>query len=387
MQSRSLDSHISADSESQVKFLESILLHIPHMVFVKEAKELRFVLFNKAGEELLGVKNSDLLGKNDYDFFPKDQADHFVAADRRVLSGQKMVMSEEEPIDSPARGRRYLRTKKVPILDATGEPLFLIGISEDITETKASQKTIEDQRQALVLSSKLSSLGEMAGGIAHEINNPLGIIQGLSGMLRILARKEELTAEKVGEIANRIDGTVKRISHIITTMRGIARDGSKDIKITCDLGQIIKDTLSLCKEKFAVGNVNIRVTGAADVFVHARPTEISQVILNLLHNAYDAVMDCSEKWINVDVSEQKERVVVAVTDSGAGVPLELRDKVMQPFFTTKQVGKGTGLGLSISRSIIEGHSGNLRLVGEGKHACFTFDLEKADRETLAAEAS
>ena len=123
-------------------FLEAIVENIPDMVFVKDATELRFVRFNKAGESLLGAAREDLYGKNDYDFFPQDEADSFTGKDREVLEKGKLHDIPVEPIHTARQGTRYLHTKKVPILDETGEPKFLLGISEDITEAKAAKEKL-----------------------------------------------------------------------------------------------------------------------------------------------------------------------------------------------------------------------------------------------------
>lgn len=126
-------------------FLEAVYENIPNMVFVKDAKDLRFVRFNRAGEELIGVPRSAMIGKNDYDFFPKDQADFFTSKDRHVLSEARVVDIPEEPIQT-SHGVRYLHTKKIPIFDAKGKPQYLLGVSEDITERKIA----EQQRLALL---------------------------------------------------------------------------------------------------------------------------------------------------------------------------------------------------------------------------------------------
>lgn len=123
-------------------FLDSIVEYLPNMIFVKEARELRFVLFNRAGEELLGYPREALLGKNDYDFFPRRQADWFTQKDREVLEGGQLVDIPEETLQTKERGARILHTKKIPLVDRTGKPQYLLGISEDITERKQSDAAL-----------------------------------------------------------------------------------------------------------------------------------------------------------------------------------------------------------------------------------------------------
>ena len=115
-------------------FMEMLFDHIPNMIFVKEAKNLRFTIFNKAGEELLNCKREDLLGKNDFDLFPAEQAQFFTSKDREVLANKKLLDIPVERIDTPVKGTRILHTKKIPLLDKNGEPRYLLGISEDITD-------------------------------------------------------------------------------------------------------------------------------------------------------------------------------------------------------------------------------------------------------------
>lgn len=124
-------------------FLDSIIENIPHMIFIKDAKELRFVRFNRAGEQLLGYSRAELLGKNDYDFFPVAEADFFTSKDREVLAQRKVVNIPQEPIQTRYQGQRWLHTIKVPLLGSEGEPAYLLGISEDITEQLRLTKTLE----------------------------------------------------------------------------------------------------------------------------------------------------------------------------------------------------------------------------------------------------
>ncbi len=180
------------DSERNRLFLLSIVRNIPAMIFVKEARELRFELFNQAGEELLGLKDADLLGKNDYDFFPKEQADFFTSTDRRVLAGKTVVDIAEEPIQTP-HGQRWLHTKKVPILAEDGEPLFLLGISLDITERKNAQEALLERNRQLEQKEA-------------ELRRALDQVLAIEGMAMVAARAAELAdsivvALKAGDTA------------------------------------------------------------------------------------------------------------------------------------------------------------------------------------------
>ena len=133
------------------KFLNSIIENIPNMLFVKDAKELRFVRFNKAGEDLLGYSRQDMRGKTDFDFFPKEEAEIFFKSDQKALKKKNLVEIHEEKINTRGKGERILRTKKIPILDEQGKPKYLLGISEDITKQKRSEQLLNALNQAAVL--------------------------------------------------------------------------------------------------------------------------------------------------------------------------------------------------------------------------------------------
>lgn len=352
----------AADNRS---FLQSVIENFPQMIFVKEPKELRFKIFNKAGEDLLGIKAEDMLGKNDYDFFPPEQADHFIAMDRKVLEERQLVDIAEEAIDAPA-GRRYLHTKKMPVFDAGGEPLFLLGISEDVTEAKRSRELIQKQQQALFQSVKMAALGEMASGIAHEVNNPLTIIQGYVYKARSQlteAVSGGLLVPGLGESLAGIDGTVQRIATVIKGLRSFSREGRDPVQWVL-VAELIEDTINLCRERFRLQGIELRLSALPPrLRAYCSETEISQALLHLINNAIDAVRGTREAWIEVAMAYLSEAGVVeiSVTDCGPPIPARIRAKIFQPFFSTKQVGKNVGLGLGIARDLIENHGGTLEL--------------------------
>ncbi len=137
------------DLENTNRFLDAIIENLPAMIFVKDAKTLIFERFNRAGEELLGWSRQDLIGKTDHDFYPKEQADFFREKDRETLRNKRLVDIPEEPIETRDKQRRWLHTKKVPVLDEHGDPLYLLGISEDITDRRQAAERVRSLTQQL----------------------------------------------------------------------------------------------------------------------------------------------------------------------------------------------------------------------------------------------
>ena len=158
----------AAELEQAQAFLNSIIDHLPFMLFIKDAKDLRFVRFNRAGEEMIGLTQTEMLGKTDYDFFPKEQADFFTGKDRMVLSGGDAIDIAEEPIETPW-GTRWLYTRKMPIFGANGQSNYLLGVSEDITERKATEKALRKNEEQFRLLFDLASIGMVITGLEGGI--------------------------------------------------------------------------------------------------------------------------------------------------------------------------------------------------------------------------
>lgn len=240
---------------------------------------------------------------------------------------------------------------------------------------------IVKQQELLILTSKMSSLGEMAGGIAHEINTPLAVIALKVELLKEAAKTSDFTAsarQVVEDACVIIERTTSRIAKIITGLRAFARDGASDPFQTTDIKSIVEDTLDLCSEKFRSSGVDLQVNMPEhSLFLSCRSTQIEQVLLNLLNNSFDAIETLNPKWIKIEVLDLGEQIELSVTDSGYGIAPAIRSKLAQPFFTTKDVGKGTGLGLSISRGIVMDHGGALSLDEQSPHTRFVIVLPKS----------
>ncbi len=245
--------------------------------------------------------------------------------------------------------------------------------TEELAKTNIA---LAEQQKILTHSAKMSALGEMAGGIAHEINSPLGIITLHAQQLERFQQRQALTPEIIYREAHLIGTTAKRIGDIIKGLRAFAREGENDPFESTPLASIVEDAMVLCRAKFKAREIELRVGKIPDVSIDCRSVQIGQVLLNLLTNAYDAVQSLPERWISVDAQEAGEYVEISVSDSGRGVPPEIIPKLMQPFFTTKEVGKGTGLGLSISKGIVDNHDGSLELDSSSEHTRFVVRLPK-----------
>ena len=229
--------------------------------------------------------------------------------------------------------------------------------------------------------SRLSSLGEMAGSIAHEINNPMAIIHGNAYLIKSYAKSTPINAEEIHNLAEKIENTTKRISKIVKSLRAVSRDGVNDPVDIIAVKDIISEALNLCEAKlknnkifFSVSNFNPNLT------IQTRPVQVIQALINLINNSQYAIAQQENKWIRIDVAEVGQNVLIKVIDSGFGVDTAIQEKIMQPFFTTKPVGQGTGLGLSISKSMIEANQGELYLDTKNNNTCFVIQIPKIQSE-------
>ncbi len=415
-------------------FLFSIIENIPNMVFVKDAVELRFVRFNTAGEELLGYPREEMLGKNDYDFFPKEQADFFIEKDRAVLRDRKLLDIPAEPIMT-RRGKRILHTKKMPIL-VNGQVQYLLGISEDITDRVAAEEQLQDQnvkltemarseREAneklkkaqsqMLQTEKLAAMGQLVAGVAHEINNPLSFVSNNVAVLQrdlaavrallemyregdpILGSSNPELMGKIRELADAIDlpytlsnldemmlrsrDGLRRIQNIVKDLRDFARLDESDLQ-EADLNHGIESTVNIVRGRAKAKQVEITLDLQPLRPLVCYPAKINQVVMNLVSNAIDACNDRGMVTVRSAELPDRSGVKLEVIDTGSGIPQGIRERIFDPFFTTKPQGEGTGLGLSISYGIVKDHDGTIEVdstVGQGT----TFSIKLPFRELKA----
>jgi PAS domain S-box-containing protein len=483
-----------------------VVENVPLMIFLKEAKDLRFVVFNRAGEELLGYDRKSLLGRNNLDLFPPEQAAHFMAKDREVLDGESgMLDIPEEPILTARKGQRLLHTRKVCIRGADGVTKYLLGISEDITERKQAEaelrmlsshqdtilaaipdiimevdnnkvytwanqagieffgedvigkeasyyfegeqetyrsvqplfngrgetiyieswqrrkdgakrllawwcrslkdsngnvvgalaaaqditehKKMEEEgrklRDKAEMSSRLAAVGEMAAGIAHEINNPL---TGVLGFSQLLAERQDLPEDVKEQLQIVAEGS-DRVKDIVRRMLTFARQ-TKPVRTSVNIHELIDNTLEI--RSYVLRTANIEVVKHLDPdlpWIVVDPGQMQQVFLNLIVNAEYSMKKAHQKGTLVITTEKMDgHILITFKDDGTGMSQDTKDKLFNPFFTTKDVGEGTGLGLGLSRSIILEHGGTIEVESQpGKGAMFVITLPVNSVDAVAVQ--
>lgn len=267
-----------------------------------------------------------------------------------------------------------------PQREADGSTLWH-GFIMDVTNEKNLQHDLEQSQRTAIHASRLASLGEMAGGIAHEINNPLMIITGKTAqvqqMIQQMKTGEKMDVDRLQIELEKVRLTTFRIAKIVKGLLTFARDGEQVEFQHLSVESMLSDVSSLCGEKAKANGIDIQFVAEKNLSVFGNALQISQVILNLVNNSIDATSNHSNRWIKIEARtlSRNNQIRISVTDSGLGIEKQQISRLMQPFFTTKNAGVGTGLGLSISKGLIENHGGVLTYDENSPNTRFYFDLK------------
>ena len=259
-------------------------------------------------------------------------------------------------------------------LSPEGFPRFSY-VAEDVTEKKELERKKVEHMAHINHLSKMSALGEMASGIAHEVYNPLTIIRGYADLIVRKSQHGVMDSNELERLASEIKETCKRITSIVEGLRFFAREGSQDPMDLVFVEELVETTTRICSERLKRHGVHLEVLHETPLLkVFCRGVQISQVILNLLNNAFDAVQNQEFKKISIHTRINEAFVMIEVEDNGPGIPEDIQHRVFEPFFTTKPVGLGTGMGLSICKGIMDAHSGSIRLNSSSHGTCFQLAL-------------
>lgn len=372
----------ATEASKATLFLNAIVENIPDMIFIKEAKELRFTRFNKAGEALLGFSRNDLIGKNDFDFFPKEEAEFFTSIDRNVLNHKHLIEIPEESIQTKFKGQRTLHTKKVPICDEKGEPEFLLGISEDITDKKKAEETQkklwQEQQARLEAEKALQLRDDFISIAAHELRTPLAALSLQMQLLnKFTAHVDPAQADKFLTMMNSSQQQVNRFEKLIEDMLDVTRATAGALifeKTEVNLSETAQQVSKALEPRSTKAHCPIIIHPGPPVIGLWDRVRIEQIVTNLITNA---IKYGAGKPIEIAVKTDGKNAIFSVRDNGIGIAPQDQERIFNRFeraVSVKQYG-GLGLGLYITHEIVKAHGGQIRVQSElGKGSTFTIEL-------------
>jgi PAS domain S-box-containing protein len=383
--------------------LRTMIDLIPAFIYAKDAQS-RFTAANKLVANRMGVEPEDLIGKTDFDFFPREHAEKFFADEQALIqSGVPLIDREELAFDQTRGKDRIILTSKIPLRDEAGNLTGIVGTGFDITDRK-------DAEARMASSDRLESIGRLAAGVAHEINTPIQYLNDSVSFIRegvgeLLAYIDELhkattvrpeaggdvdyMREELPPAMTRVAEGLSRITEIVRSMKVFSHADQREMS-EVDLNCAVSSTLVVARSEYRdVADVETDLGEIPRVICHGG--QINQVVLNLVVNAAHAIGDVIKKGgtrgkIVVRTREENGHVVISIADTGGGIPEGIRALIFDPFFTTKEVGRGTGQGLSVSRNVVvKGHGGELDFTTEpGKGTTFFVRLPLTQAPTSSS---
>lgn len=374
------------------KLLISIVEGMPDVVFLKEGAPdgyLRYVLVNKAGEELLGKSRDEIVGRTDMDLFPAYAA-LSAENDHRALLENGPIDVVERTIDTPA-GPRVLEVRKLVVPGEEDCSRYILGIARDIT---SHRETEEQLRHSL----RMDAVGQLTGGVAHDFNNLLAIILGNLDSVREQMNDSSDSAEMM-------DAAIKATMHGAELVRRLLAFARKQnlAPTSVDLNKRLTAISSMLRRTLGE-NIEVRTKSAPDLWdAFVDPTQVDDALVNLAINARDAMkqggcltIETQNVVLDEDYTSQHleltagEYVVLAVSDTGSGMPPDVIARAFEPFYTTKPEGEGSGLGLSQVYGWVKQSGGHIKIYSEVGHGTtIKLYLPRADahREETSSEAA
>ncbi|WP_027721295.1 PAS domain S-box protein [Maridesulfovibrio zosterae] len=351
----------------------AIFNSIPGAVFVLDADTLNILNCNDPVEEIYGYTFKEVVGHSFLLFFKEEERPDY----EHLLK----IKAEIGPCSQLQKsGSPIYAVLRISPAEFNGTKTLIVTCSDVTQKLKAEQQLIQ--------ASKMSTLGEMASGVAHELNQPLSILKTISNlMMRKVSREQYIDPEILTEMADGINSHVDRASKIITHMREFGR--KSDLKtMPVQINDVLRRGFEFFSRQLRVRNITVEWDLNSHVpIIMADSNRLEQVVINLLINARDAIEEhwsnkvplADDKKIYISTTYTDENVIIDICDTGPGIPEQIKGRLFEPFFTTKDVGKGTGLGLSISYGIIKDYNGNISASSrKGLGACFTITFPRGD---------
>jgi PAS domain S-box-containing protein len=349
----SLKSHIEelkqaeANLMDQQRLMRTVLDVIPDFVSMQD-RGLKYQAVNRAFADFVGRPLHQVVGSTDDDLFSPQQAEMRLRENMRVIQSRRR--SHQEARMDTAMGSRWFHVVRVPVFNRQQELVGVLQTARDVSE-------IKNYQEQLIQSQKMESMGKLAGGVAHEINTPLGIILGYAQLMLEDVPEDSQMHQDV----QIIEKQTKVCRKIVADLLGFSRQSENRME-QMDLSHAVMEVISLVRHSFSLDNVEIQVDLTEDMpYIVGDREKLKQVWLNLLTNSRDAMPEGGAIFVQTRLCEIGDKQVITVVDSGTGIPVDDLDKIFDPFFSTKPVGKGTGLGLSVSFGIIKGHGGRIEV--------------------------
>jgi len=349
--------------------LEAILDHLPASVFYKD-KRGNFVRVNKYVADAHRVSRKELEGKSTFELYPKEQAQAYLDDDLAVIESGEAKLFIEEPWETE-EGKKWVSTSKIPFVDEKGDIQGIIGISMDITYRRQMEEERKELEQKAQLESRLASLGLLASGVGHEINNPL---TGVIGYAQLLLGRD--VPEDIKKDLRAINEGAQRVANIVKKLVAFARY-QKPQRTYAGISDIVAATVDLLAHQLETSNIKTNLHLDPNLpWTIADIGQLQQVFLNIVINAETEMRLAHGKGkLSIKTEKTDNTIRVSFQDNGPGIAEENLEKIFDPFFTTREVGEGTGLGLSICHSIMTEHGGSIYAQSKpGKGATFIVEL-------------
>lgn len=361
---------LSRELAAEKRLLDDLMNSSPDGIYFKD-QDLRFIRVNQTVANWLGRDMDDLVGKRLIDVMSSAaEAERIEEEERTSLRDNRPLLDlvRQETLEHSVR---WFSETKAPVRSLTGAAPGLVGISRDITRQR-------DLEQQLLHSQKMAAMGKLAGGVAHDFNNLLVVIQGYGELLRDGFSDEDLRREQVVQQLQAVDRAASLTKQLLTFSRN-----SPSPSTLVDVNETVTDLVQMLR-RLIPDNVGLVLDLSSERrSVQADATRFEQVLINLVINARDAMPQGGQivlKTEGVNRDEDTNEAVrqwvrISVTDSGTGISPEIRGRIFEPFFSTKELGKGTGLGLSTVYGIVHQLGGEISVESEvGKGTCFFVDI-------------